>query len=538
VIHDFTAAERDGLAPETQTWDLCIVGAGAAGLALAAEFLGTPWRVIVLESGLREPDALGDDLNLLESVGLRHDGWRDGRVRSLGGTTRAWGGQLVPMRASELAPRSWVPGSGWPLELQELEPYYRRAERVLRIEGPPYDETVWRRFGITPPAFDPAQFRVRFSQWASLGRRNFAVLWRRELDRSNNVSVLLDATAVALECASGGEHCDAVRVRARSGREARVHARSFVLACGAIETARVLLASTGSGANGVANSSGLVGRFFQDHVSYVAGEVEPASRQAVQNLFDPRYVGSTMYSVKLEPTDAVMRCEGWLNAMGHLAFQIPEALGWMELRRILRSLQAGRPALPSPDEALALLRGSVELTRLVLTRYFANRRRSPGAGSIRLLVDSEQAPNSESRVTLDGRADPLGMPRARLEWRITDLERKTLTGFATRIAAEFHRLGLGTIRLADAPDFELRDVPGAARDIFHHMGTARMSDTPRSGVTRADLRCHDVDNLFVAGAAVFPAGGIANPTFTALALSVRLADHLKYEQSHTRAADR
>ena len=125
------------------------------------------------------------------------------------------------------------------------------------------------------------------------------------------------------------------------------------------------------------------------------------------------------------------------------------------------------------------------------------------------------------------------MTRARLDWRVTDLERRTLTGFAQSIAAEFERLGLGRIKLAGALDFESRDQPGAARDIFHHMGTTRMSATARAGVTRPDLRCHDVDNLFVAGAAVFPTGGIANPAFTALALALRLADHLKAARTVT-----
>ena len=526
MIHDF-GNPGDGFAPDAQPWDLCIVGAGAAGLALAAQFLDTSWRVLVLESGLNDPDAFGNDLNVLDNVGLRHDGWRDGRVRSFGGTTRAWGGQLLPMRASELASRPWVPDSGWPMQLEELQPYYRRVERLLRIEGPPYDGTLWPRLGVTPPALDSTTFRVRFSQWAALGRRNFAVLWRRELQRSANVAVLLDATAVGIRCPGAGETCDSVNVRSRTGREAAIRARSYVVACGAIETARLLLASKHPGGNGVANSSGLVGRCFQDHVSYVAGEVEPTSRLLLQNIFDPRYIGSTMYSVKVEPSDAVMRREGWLNAMGHLAFQIPDALGWMELRRILRSLQSGRLELPSLHECVAMLRGSVELTRLVLTRYLAKRRRSPGSGGIVLFVDSEQAPNRDSRVLLDERADGLGMPRARLDWRVTELEKKTLSGFAGRIATEFARLGLGRIHLAAEPDFHLRDVPGAARDIFHHMGTARMSSTSETGVTRADLRCHDVDNLFVAGAAVFPTSGVANPTFTALALSLRLADHLK-----------
>ena len=234
-----------------------------------------------------------------------------------------------------------------------------------------------------------------------------------------------------------------------------------------------------------------------------------------------------MYSVKLEPTDAQMQARRWLNVMGHVAFQIPEALGWMEVRRILRSLQAGRLDLPSIEEARALLRGSVELTRLVLTRFLAKRRRSPDHGAIRLMVDCEQAPNPDSRITLEERVDALGMPRARLDWRLTDLEHRTLTEFSQRLAQQFEQAGIGRMRLASALDFDSRDKLGAVRDIFHHMGTTRMSRTPMEGVTRPDLRCHDVDNLFVAGASVFPTGGIANPTFTALALSLRLADHLK-----------
>jgi choline dehydrogenase-like flavoprotein len=431
------------------------------------------------------------------------------------------------MRRSELEARTWVPGSGWPLSLGELQPYYRRVEKMLRTEGPPYDESTWARLRMSPPSFDPAECYIRFSQWAALGRRNFALLWRRELEKSDNVTVLLDATAVSVCCTTSGDHCTGVDIRSRSGPGASIRAKSFVIACGGIETARLLLASTANGSDGVANRSGLVGRFFQDHISYVAGQVEPSARHVVQNLFDPRYIGSTMFSVKLEPSDDAMRRHGWLNAMGHIAFQIPDALGWMELRRILRSFQAGHPELPSLAEGLAMLRGGAELTRLVLMRVLAKRRRSPDSGGILLLVDTEQAPNADSRVLLDAGVDAVGMPRARLDWRLTGLERETLTGFARFIAGEFARLGLGKIRLAGEPDFGRRDALGAARDIFHHMGTTRMSVSAAQGVTRPDLRCHDVDNLYVAGPSVFPSGGIANPTFTTLALGLRLADHLK-----------
>ncbi len=507
--------------------DICIIGSGAAGLSLAAEFLAAPQRVLVLESGRREPDTLDGELNQVACAGVHHDGAMAGRVRAFGGTTRAWGGQLLPLRPSELAVRSWVRYSGWPIELATLQPFYRRAEALLAVEGPPYDAEVWERLGIVAPPFDPNRFCMRFSQWAPLGRRNFAVMLRRRLAASRNVTVMLDATVTELTCDPAGARLQSVELQSRHGKRLVVKAAVFVIACGGIETARLLLASPGPTGRGVANASGLVGRFFQDHISYVAAEIRPRSRAQLQRLFDPRYIGRTMFTAKIEATERLQRDCALLNVMAHLAFPIPEALGLLEVRRILRSVQAGKLSLPSFDEAVALARGGVELTRLALGRVLEQRRASPRHGSVLLLVDTEQAPNPDSRVSLDASLDAFGMRRAVLDWRVTDLETRTLQRFAALVASELQRLDLATVVLAGPPDFGRRDCLGAARDIFHHMGTARMSHSPHDGVTNADLRCHEVDNLFIAGAAVFPAGGLSNPTFTVIALSIRLADHLK-----------
>lgn len=492
--------------------DVCIIGGGAAGLSLAAEFLGTRWRVVVLESGSHHPDAFGEALNDLDCLGLPHDGARLGRRRGLGGTTRAWGGQLLPLRSSEVEPRAWVPHSGWPLTLDELQPFYRRVEAMLGVEGPPYDAQTWKTIGIAPPAFDARRFCVRFSQWAPLTRRNFAVLMRRAISSSRNVTVFLDSTVTSLDCTVGGENIRSVRARSREGRTIEVRARVVVLACGAIETPRLLLA------HGLANRSGLVGRFFQDHISYVAGVVQPRSRAELQRLFDPRYLGRTMLTAKIEPTDTQQRDQGMLNAMGHIAFEIPEALGLLEIRRLLRAVQSGELRMPRLEEVCALVRGGGELTRLVFSRLVQRRRRSPSYGGVRLLVDVEQAPNPESRITLSQKKDALGVPLPALDWRLSGQEQATLSAYSRALAAEFDARGLGSVTLAETPE---------ARDIFHHMGTTRMSGSAKEGVTNTDLRCHDVDNLFVASAAVFPTGGIANPTMTILALSLRLADHLK-----------
>jgi choline dehydrogenase-like flavoprotein len=104
------------------------------------------------------------------------------------------------------------------------------------------------------------------------------------------------------------------------------------------------------------------------------------------------------------------------------------------------------------------------------------------------------------------------MPKAVVDWRVGGQERDSLQRFSALLAADWSRAGLGTLELAGEPDFGARDMLGAARDIYHHMGAARMSDDPRAGVVDRDLKCHDLDNLYLASTAAFPAGGIANPT--------------------------
>ena len=500
--------------------DLCIVGSGAAGLAIAREFLGTRWCVLVLESGESRRTGHADELNNAQCGHLPHTGAVDGRARIFGGATTAWGGQLIPLRQSEIAKRDWIPHSGWPLSLSDLAPYYRRAERLLGVEEQPYDDRVWDHLRTGAPGFDSDTVLCRFSQWAPLTRRNLAVNLRGELNRSTNVSVLLGATVVKIVTAAHGASVRHLELRTSDGRPATACAREFVLCTGGIEAPRILLASE------AANQSGTVGRFFQDHVSYVAAEIAPSARKRIRHYFEPRYRGKSMLTCKVEPTDDAQRRLTLLNVMAHVKFDIPSALGLLEVKQMLKAIQQGQAPVPSAQALLAMARGSWELSRLAFGRLARSRRSAPSRGTMYLLVDVEQAPNPDSRIRLAKECDRFGMPRAVVDWRLTGQEYATIERFTALLAPQWQRAGLGELRLGGPPDFGLASGLSAARDIFHHMGTTRMSEHPSQGVVRTDLRCHDVDNLYIAGSSVFPTGGIANPTFTILALALRLGDHL------------
>ncbi len=501
--------------------DLCIVGSGAAGLAIAQAFFNTRWRVLILESGDSQRTDQADELNIALCGHLPHSGALEGRARVFGGTTTAWGGQLIPLRSSEVAERDWVPFSGWPVSLAELDPYYRRAESLLGVEGPPYDPSTWEHLRIGAPNFDAQSVVCRFSQWAPLTRRNLALHLRGALSKSKNVDLLLGATVVKIVTDSKRASVRHLDLRTPDGRPVTVTARKYVLCAGGIETPRVLLASD------VANRSGNVGRYFQDHISYVAGEISPSTRNRVRHYFEPRYRGKSMYTCKIEPSDDSQRRLKLLNVMAHVKFDIPEALGLLEVKQMLQSIQQGNAPIPSAHALLALARGSWEISRLAFARVAHSRRGAPSRGTMFLLVDVEQAPNPDSRILLAEECDRFGMPRAVVDWRLTGQEFETIERYTALVTAQWARAGLGEVRLADAPNFGLRTGLSAARDIFHHMGTTRMSENPSLGVVRSDLRCHDVDNLYIAGSSVFPTGGIANPTFTILALALRLSERLK-----------
>jgi choline dehydrogenase-like flavoprotein len=144
-----------------------------------------------------------------------------------------------------------------------------------------------------------------------------------------------------------------------------------------------------------------------------------------------------------------------------------------------------------------------------------------------LLTRQEQAPNPDSRVTLGAERDALGMPRVKLDWRLTELDRRSFQAFYEVLGRELGRSGVGRVRMRDWVMEKGPSWPSSLGGGWHHMGTTRMHADPKRGVVDANCRVHGVGNLYVAGASVYPTAGCANPTLTLVALSLRLSDHLE-----------
>ncbi len=519
--------------------DICIVGGGIAGIALASELLnvtGQAVRIIVLESGGAKIERESQKLNEAEVVGLKHGTIQDGRVRALGGLANLWAGVSVELDAIDFQRRDWVPHSGWPFGKDALAPYYDRAARFMRLEGrvgidaktlpsrfhpPEYDESLLKHilavFGPKP------NLRGEYSPW---------------FRRDDRIQVVLHANATLIETNRDGTAVEEIEIRSLKGRTAKARALLFVVACGGIETPRLLLASDRTDRRGIGNANDLVGRFFNEHLHAKLARIKPIDRKRIRNLYHRYYYNGVKYFPKILCSEDVQTRRKILNVFGDVTYEPPTDSTVTAAKFLLRAARHPNLLPETPRAIFNILKRPHELVDAIIRYTFIEDTASEKRGDMFLGIQSECEPNPESRVLLSSSLDPLGFPRAKLDWRLTDLDRRTLIVFAETVAEEFRRLGLGEIDVASIDLAENpRELDRSVYDAGHHMGTTRMHDDPRGGVVDADCKVHGVSNLYIAGSSVFPTGGAANPTFTIIALCMKLADRLAAELADSPSLD-
>jgi choline dehydrogenase-like flavoprotein len=243
-------------------------------------------------------------------------------------------------------------------------------------------------------------------------------------------------------------------------------------------------------------------------------------------MFAPVVVRGVQYTPRMLLRPAVLERERLLGAYGHWDITVPRDSGVYVLRDKLRAAQVGAPIRPSASDLRALgssLRDLMALARGILVD---GRRYYPANSAIHLRVDTEQLPDANSRITLTNEQDSLGLTRVAVDWRVSEVEMRTVRRAAELLGEELERRGVGTLEPAVDP-FDSRVPWGELKgDSFHMMGGTRMARVPEEGVVDPNCRVVDTHNLYIAGASVFPTGGVANPTLTLIALTLRLADHL------------
>jgi choline dehydrogenase-like flavoprotein len=491
--------------------DLCIIGTGAAGLSMALEWIGSGRKVILLEGGGFDPEARMQALYKGESLDRPYYPLHAARLHYFGGTTGHWAGYCSTFEQIDFEKRDWVPHSGWPVTKEQMDPFYARANKLLELGPYEYDAAYFekqdpevRRLPLDPKVIYPKMWQ--FSPPTRMG-----TLYRDPILKAENVHLYTYAKVVEVVPNRELTAIEGLRVKTIEGREHQVRARQYVMACGTIHNARLLLASNSRAPNGVGNQNDLVGRFFQEHFEIMAAQLSLEKPHPFR-LYTIPATGAVRARAELALTAEVQRKHKVLH-------------GTASLRPgVITGREQSRFATFNPDAVANVANIRARKGKAPQAPAAA----LPAETSYVLSTRQEQAPNPESRIVLGTEKDELGMPLANLRWKFTKLDKRSIRIFYEILGQEMGRAGLGRVQMMDwLLDNDDDSWPSILAAGWHHMGTARMHNDPKQGVVDSNCKVHGLANLYVAGDAVYTTSGAVNPTLTVVAVSLRLSDYLR-----------
>jgi len=465
-------------------YDVCICGTGPAGITTARKLAAGGKRVLLLEGGDLSYSEVSQELYLGKSIGRQYWHVQSGRLRYFGGTSNHWTGRCGVFDPIDFEDRPYFGMPGWPISRERVLKGLDEAKDILDISGSnlaPFEDSEFRStvflqsgFALSPPT-------------------RFAEKYEAELRQSERIDFFYNANLVDIRLNSAQTLVEGLLVRSFTGQEVKVSARRYVLALGAIETARLLLSANKQAPDGVGNRSGMVGRCFMEHLNVPIGRFLVTAPDFFRK------------EVALAPNSDFLRQNNIGNGIVHFEpNSLPKSSGRLHVfKQFLRETSCLHPSL-------------TKIARQLVDFDCA------GDGVVSSLI--EQAPNPSSRIKLSREVDKLGLPIVELDWEFNDQDRKTIKTLAMKAAQEMARLDRARVQLA-------RFILNADQEIeigghAHQMGTTRMSSKSQYGVVNEDCRVHEIENLYLIGSSVFPTGGGTNPTLTIVLLALRLAEHL------------
>ena len=518
--------------------DVCIVGAGPAGLSLARRLSNTQLSIVVLEAGPTKqegPEAEGIHTGLPYEID-------ETRSFGTGGTAQRWfvdtphGPGHVRLR--ELDPgdvdgRAWIGEEPWPISHEELSKWYPSARSLCGIsEYPP----PW----TSDPVVTATDHQLELSLFEFAHRSVFTETIPRWLQRQPRVEIVNRAKALGI--VGGGVPFEATGVRIHlldTDEMVSLRAKVVILCAGAAENARLLLQPISDDTSELGNASGQVGVGFMEHPNYIGGILVPSpswlrsagARTRFEHLsgrlIERRYVlsdslqerfGLLRNHIRLSRSTMPRRAVAALLAGAPASPALPAA------RRLLTALRAGR-ATELPSALGSIIGHAPSLARYTssVTRYRVSHRHEELPREVFVLVSSsEQRRHPSSRVIL-GAPGRDGTRAVSIHLELTEPDLESMERWSQVLATVFEDAGVG--RLVDL--FDRSQAPSSLGWGHHHLGTTVMSKRPEEGVVDRDGRVHGTGNVYVCSSSVFPTGGYANPTLTIIALACRLADHLR-----------
>ena len=510
--------------------DICIVGAGAAGITLALELIPTGKKILVLEGGGLGLRQASQSLYEMDLISPRYQPTTFSRMRFFGGSTNHWEGSVRTFEPIDFESRAWVPDSGWPFSYQELLPYYDRAFPYIEA-GPRYNDErpFTQHLGDFNKKFDAAGFVCRLGYHSPPTR--FGTQYLEQLRSAPNVTVMLNANLLSINEAANRRSVENLTIGNYRKTTSTVTARYYVVALGGIENARALLLSDAVTQGGIGNEYDLVGRYFMDHPVIKSLVFYPnADLGRAWHGGQVRYQ-SMIYNLSFEATEGFLRQHRLTNARMPLDWstQTDTSVGIESAHQIEKAVSQGM-GLP---HILSHLSNMLREEDLIVEQLRRKRGLTPlksraddyGGYVIEMMM--EQRPDRDNRISLTEKRDALGLRKGKIFWRVPQQEKDDFKRLIDLFAKGVGAQGLGIVRSLLEDDDTGRRFDELLNYGSHHMGSTRASADPKKGVVDADQRIHGRSNIYIAGSSIFPTGGHVPPTTTIVATTIRLADHLR-----------
>lgn len=526
--------------------DVCIVGAGPVGIAVALACEEHGISVLLLESGQTHLDEFAASLTAGHSVDQsRHAVPSIAICRALGGTSRWWGGRCVPFDNIDFATRDHAREAAWPISHDEISPWYSAAATFFGIGRAIFHagDEAWS--GLEGASFD------QLERWTPVA--NAASLHRERLEKSSLITVVLGVTVTKLDFSEDGNTVSCLTI-GNASKTVKIAARRIVFACGGLETTRLLLATQKSRPEAFGGPNGALGRYYMGHISGKIADIVLAnpSLAAAQDFFvdDDVYMRRRFtLPAEVQSRDSLLNIAFWPDnppfyksdhRNGVLSL-VWTALALRPLGRLLASEGVRVSHVgPKPSQWCGHLRNILsspfvtvrEIFEILFKRYMLSPRK-PGflvrnsGGRYALHYHSEQLPDRASSVRLSDRVDALGLPFLDIVLTHDVANARSIVRAHDLLDQALRRSGLGRLDYYHATEeARIESILRQAKDGFHQIGTTRMGVDRKDSVVDADCRTHGVDNLYIASSSVFCSSGQANPTFFTVAMALRLADHL------------
>ncbi|MGH9956812.1 MAG: GMC oxidoreductase, partial [Pyrinomonadaceae bacterium] len=380
--------------------------------------------------------------------------------------------------------------------------------------------------GLKDAAFLPEKLVTKF--WQIGPPKKFGREYRDELAKANNVTVILNANASNIQIDKQGGHVTRVDLKTLTGKVGQVHAKKFVLCCGCIENARLLLVSNSITPDGLGNDGDLVGRFFMEHPTIRCGIVASDDDYDLADRYNRNFLNGVQYWPGIVAADLLQEEKIILHCCATVDVKADEEDGTKVAQEIWHDYKTyGRLSDELLDKVWQVAKDLDHVAYNIYRRFVLGKGVISPIKYLFLTAHSEQAPNPDSRVLLSEERDALGIRKIQLKWQLTELDKFTIRKLTEAIGLEFGRQNVGRVRIEEWLLASDNTWPDELVGQFHHMGTTRMADDPREGVVDKNCTVHGIRNLFIAGSSVFPTSGYVNPTLTIVALTLRLAEHLK-----------